>query len=223
MTYKHLFQRALAAAPDRLHFAAHSHSLWPDASWLGHQAAWEDAARLADHKWGRVMGDILPAAQAEVAAELRLPDPSTIVFAGNTHDLLLRIVSARGEHPVHILTSDGEFHSFRRQSQRWLESGRVVLDIVPNGPDFADRFLAAARAGSHDLIFVSQVMFETGAVFTALSDLAALARPDGPWVVIDGYHGFMAIENDLSAVADRVFYVAGGYKYAMAGERGEIG
>ena len=218
MSYKHLFQRALAAAPDRLHFAAHSHSLWPDASWLGHQAAWEDAARLADHKWGRVMGEIYPAAQAEVAAELRLPDPATIVFAGNTHDLLLRIVSARSEHPVRILTSDGEFHSFRRQSQRWLESGRVALDIVPAGEGFADRFLAAARAGSHDLIFVSQVMFETGAVFTALADLAALARPDGPWVAIDGYHGFMAIENDLSAVADRIFYVAGGYKYAMAGE-----
>lgn len=216
--YKHLFQRALAAAPDRLHFAAHSHSLWPDASWLGHQAAWEDAARLADHKWGRVMGEILPAAQGEVAVELRLPDPSTIVFAGNTHDLLLRIVSARGENPVRILTSDGEFHSFRRQSQRWLESGRVVLDIVANGEGFAERFLAAAHAGGHDMIFVSQVMFETGTVFTALADLAALARPDGPWVVIDGYHGFMAIENDLSAVAGRLFYVAGGYKYAMAGE-----
>lgn len=218
MTFKHLFQRAIAAAPDRLHFAAHSHHLWPDASWLGQQAAWEDAARLADHKWGRVMGEIYPAAQAEAAAELRLPDPSSIVFASNTHDLLLRIVSARAEHPVRILTSDGEFHSFRRQSQRWLESGRVTLDIVPNGDGFADRFLAAAHTGTYDLIFVSQVMFETGAVFTALADLAALARPDGPWVVIDGYHGFMSIENDLSAVAGRIFYIAGGYKYAMAGE-----
>lgn len=218
MSYKHLFQRAIAAAPDRLHFAAHSHHLWPDASWLGQQAAWEDAARLADHKWGRVMGEIYPAAQAGVAAELRLPDPSTVVFAGNTHELLLRIVSARGEQPVRILSSDGEFHSFRRQSQRWLESGRIHLDIVPNGEGFAQRFLAAARTGGHDLIFVSQVMFESGAVFTQLADLAALARPDGPWVVVDGYHGFMAIENDLSAVAERIFYVAGSYKYAMAGE-----
>lgn len=218
MSYKHLFQRALAAAPDRLHFAAHSHHLWPDASWLGQQAAWEDGVRLADHKWGRVMGEIYPAAQHHVADELRLPDPSSIVFAGNTHDLLLRVVSARAEHPVRILTSDGEFHSFRRQSQRWRESGRVTLDVIPNGEGFADRFLTAARTGDHDLIFVSQVMFETGAVFAPIADLAALARPDGPWVAIDGYHGFMALENDLSAVAGRVFYVAGGYKYAMAGE-----
>jgi selenocysteine lyase/cysteine desulfurase len=37
-------------------------------------------------------------------------------------------------------------------------------------------------------------------------------------VAIDGYHGFMATPTDLSGVADRVFYLAGGYKYAMAGE-----
>ncbi|MEG3181045.1 aminotransferase class V-fold PLP-dependent enzyme [Sphingomonas sp. LT1P40] len=218
MSYKHLFQRSLAAAPDRLHFAAHSHHLWPDASWLGHQAAWQDAARLADHKWGRVMDEFWPAAQRHVAAELNLPDPSTIVFAGNTHDLILRIVSARSEQPVRILTSDGEFHSFRRQSERWVESGRVVIDAIPVGDGFDARFLAAARTGNHDLIFVSQVMFGTGAIFAALPELAALARPDGPWVVVDGYHGFMAMEADLSAVAANIFYTAGGYKYAMSGE-----
>jgi len=37
-------------------------------------------------------------------------------------------------------------------------------------------------------------------------------------VVIDGYHGFMAVPTDLAAVAGRAFYLAGGYKYAMAGE-----
>lgn len=218
--YKHLFQRSIAAAPDRLHMAAHSHHLWPDASFVGHQAAWQDAARFADRKWDRVMGEIWPAAQAHVAAELRLPDPASVVFAGNTHDLILRIVSARSERPLRVLASDGEFHSFRRQAHRWVESGRIVLDTVARGPDFAARLIAAAQRGAHDLIFVSQVMFETGAVLDAdtLARLAALAHPDGPWVVIDGYHGFMAVESDLSGIADRVFYLAGGYKYAMAGE-----
>ena len=37
-------------------------------------------------------------------------------------------------------------------------------------------------------------------------------------MVIDGYHGFMATPTDLSGIHDRVFYLAGGYKYAMAGE-----
>ena len=212
-SYKHLFQRAIAAAPERLHFAAHSHHLWPDASYVGQLAAWEDGVRLADRKWERVMGEIWPAAQRHVAAELGLPDPSTIVFAPNTHELLLRIASALPRRPFRILTSDGEFHSFRRQSVRWEEAGTAQVTRVPLAS-----LVEAARSGTYDLIFVSQVQFGTGHVFHEIEELAALARPEGPWVVIDGYHGFMAMETDLSAVADRVFYLAGGYKYAMAGE-----
>ena len=213
MSYKRLFQRAIAAAPDRLHFAAHSHHLWPDASYVGQLACWEDGVRLADNKWGRVMGEIWPAAQYHVARELNLPAPSTIVFASNTHDLLLRIVSALPQRPLRILTSDGEFHSFRRQATRWEEAGTAIVERVP-----LDRLVDAARAGGHDLIFASHVQFGTGAILSGIEELAALARPEGPWVVIDGYHGFMATPTDLSAVADRIFYLAGGYKYAMAGE-----
>ena len=212
-SYKRLFQRAIAAAPERLHFAAHSHHLWPDASYVGQLAAWEDGVRLADRKWERVMGEIWPAAQGHVAAELGLPDPSTVVFAPNTHELLLRVVSALPRRPLRILTSGGEFHSFRRQSARWEEAGSAVVERLP-----LERIVETARGGGHDLIFVSHVQFGTGHVFDGIAELAALARPEGPWVVIDGYHGFMALETDLSAVADRVFYLAGGYKYAMAGE-----
>jgi selenocysteine lyase/cysteine desulfurase len=212
-SYKRLFQRALAAAPDRLHFAAHSHHLWPDASYVGQLAAWEDGVRLADRKWERVMGEIWPAAQMHVAAELKLPDLSTIVFAPNTHELLVRIVSALPRRPLRILASDGEFHSFRRQSMRWEEAGTATVDRVP-----LDRLVEVAGTSTYDLVFVSQVQFGTGHVFERIAELAALARPDGPWVVVDGYHGFMAVETDLSAVADKIFYLAGGYKYAMAGE-----
>ena len=217
-SYKRLFQRAIAAAPDRLHFAAHSHHLWPDASFVGHLAYWEDTARLADLKWDRVLGEIFPAGQHHVAAELRLPDPSTVVFAPNTHELLVRLFSAFPRKSVRVLAGDGEFHSFRRQSARWAESGTITLDKVATGPGFSERLVERAREGQHDLIFVSQLMYGTGEAFDAIEELAALARPEGPWVVIDGYHGFMAVETDLSAVADRVFYVSGGYKYAMAGE-----
>lgn len=221
MSYKRLFSRALAAAPGRLHFAAHSHHLWPDASYEGHLAAWEDAARLADTKWDRIFGEVIPEARSHVARELNLPDPADVVFASNTHDFLVRLASAwPGPRPVRILSSDGEFHSFRRQAARWEEAGAAVVERVPSAPaaDFAERFLARARAGGHDLILVSQVFFRTGTVFAALAELAELADPAGPWVIVDGYHGFMAVETDLSALADRLFYVAGGYKYAMAGE-----
>ena len=217
---KDLFSRALSLDPERLHFAAHSHHLWPDASFDGQLRAWVEANRFADRKWDVIFGDVVPEAQGHVARELNLPSPDSLVFAPNTHELLLRIVSGVEARPVRILSTDGEFHSFRRQSQRWEESGDAVLTRVPLEPfdTFPDRFIDAARTGGFDLIVVSQVFFRTGQVFDRIGELAALADPAGPWVLLDGYHGFMATPTDLSAVADRVFYVAGGYKYAMAGE-----
>ncbi|HEY0104015.1 MAG TPA: class V aminotransferase [Brevundimonas sp.] len=220
MNRKDLFSRALSLDSERLHFAAHSHHLWPDASFDGQLRAWVEANRFADRKWDLIFGEVIPEAQAQVARELNLPDPNTVVFAPSTHDLLLRIVSGIERKPVRILSTDGEFHSFRRQGERWEEAGEALITRVPLEPfeTFGDRFVAAASGGGFDLIVVSQVFFRTGQVFDRIADLAALADPAGPWVVVDGYHGFMATPTDLSAVADRVFYLAGGYKYAMSGE-----
>jgi selenocysteine lyase/cysteine desulfurase len=94
LSFRRLFSRSLGADPSRLHFAAHSHHLWPDASFDGHVHAWEDAALLADRKWDKVMGEIWPSAQAEVAAELGTGEPDAIVFTPNTHELLVRLFSA---------------------------------------------------------------------------------------------------------------------------------
>ena len=222
MSFKRLFSRSLGADPGRLHFAAHSHHLWPDASHDGQVEAWNDAARLADRKWDRVMGEIYPEAQREVAAELGTGMPGAIVFAPNTHDLLVRLFAALpGGWPISVLTSDGEFHSARRQFARWEEAGAAIVERVPTEPfdTFADRFLAAAREGKHGFIFISQVMFGSGRIFDPIEELAALARPEGPWVVVDGYHAFMAIDRPFSEnAAQSAFYLGGGYKYAMAGE-----
>src|SRR5690606_9914503 len=37
-------------------------------------------------------------------------------------------------------------------------------------------------------------------------------------LVVDGYHAFCAIPVDMAPVEDKIFYLAGGYKYAQAGE-----
>jgi selenocysteine lyase/cysteine desulfurase len=224
LSFKPLFTRSLGADPERLHFAAHSHHLWPDASFEGQVQCWEDAARLADTKWDKVMGQVWPEAQAHVAAELGSGDPSAIVFASNTHDFLIRLQAAcpgRNGAPLRVLMSDGEFHSARRQMARWAETGEIQLDKVAAEPfdDFPERFLETASSGSHDLILVSQVLFNSGRLFDRVAQLSRLARPEGPWVVVDGYHAFMALERPINEeVARSVFYLGGGYKYAMAGE-----
>ena len=224
MTFKNLFSRSLNANPERLHFAAHSHHLWPDASFDGQTQAWIDAAGLADDKWDKVMGQVWPEAQAHVAAELGSGNPDSIVFSSNTHDFLVRLISAcprRNPKELRVLTTDGEFHSARRQFARWAEEGWLILDKVEAEPfdTLTARFLAAAEHGGHDLILVSQVLFGSGRIFDAVTELAEMGRPEGPWVVIDGYHAFMALELPFTeAPARSAFFLGGGYKYAMAGE-----
>jgi selenocysteine lyase/cysteine desulfurase len=224
LNFKYLFNRSLTANPERLHFAAHSHHLWPDASFEGQVEAWEDAARLADRKWDKVMADVWTEAQAHVARELGTGSPDSAVFSSNTHDFLIRLVTAapRGQQgPLRVLTTDGEFHSARRQFARWAEAGWIAVEKVAVEPfeSLTRRFLEAASGGDYDVILVSQVLFGSGRIFAGVDDLAALGRPDGPWVVIDGYHAFMALDRPFSDGAARsAFFLGGGYKYAMAGE-----
>lgn len=213
---KAAFSRFLSAAPNRLHAAAHSHHPWPDVTFEAHLRAWEHAAELADDKWDRVFEVLIPSVRRKVAAVLGLPDPATLTFAPNTHEFVVRI-AADLPRPFRVLTTDSEFHSFARQLSRWEEAGVAVADRVPAEPfeTFPERFVSAYRG--HDLVFFSHVHFNSGYVTPDLDRLVA-AIPDGPMIVVDGYHGFMAVPTDLAAVAERVFYVAGGYKYAMAGE-----
>ena len=219
MNLKPGFSRFLGAAPKRLHFAAHSHHPWPDVSYDAQQEAWMDAARLMDDKWEHVFGTVIPETQQAVAAILGLADPTTITFGPNTHDFLMRIFSCL-EPPVRILTTDAEFHSFNRQSRRWEEAGLAIVDRIPAEPfdTFADRFTREARAGVHDLIYLSQVLFDSGFVIPDIDRVVSAVSEDRAFIVIDGYHAFMARPTNVGAIQDRVFFLAGGYKYAMAGE-----
>ena len=214
------FSRFLDADPKRLHFAAHSHHPWPDATERAHARYWADSATLADRKWSRVLGEVVPAAQAHVARITGLSDPRQVAFAPNTHEFVTRIYSCLDpSRPARVLTSASEFHSFRRQTRRLQEAGRAVVTEIPAEPweTFTDRFCEAAHEADWDLVWLSHVLFDSGFVVPRL-EAVCQAAPASAVVCIDGYHAFCALPVDLAQVHRRAFYLAGGYKYAMSGE-----
>jgi selenocysteine lyase/cysteine desulfurase len=222
--YKHLYRHFLGRHPGELHFTAHSHHFWPDVTREAHLQYWDDSACLVDGKWEYLYGEVIPELRRLIAEVIGCKVPEQIVFAPNTHEFVCRLLSCFDPgKPLAVLTSDSEFESFRRQLARFAEYPWVEVRTVPVEPisSFQQRFVAALGAGRYRFIFLSQVFFNSG---YAISDLpgfmARLADEAGEDAVIalDGYHGFCALPTDIGPFCERAFYLAGGYKYAQAGE-----
>jgi selenocysteine lyase/cysteine desulfurase len=169
-----------------------------------------------DDKWEEFFADFIPRLRRRLGRLLNLSEGLTIAFAPNTHELVNRVFSTLPT-PVEILTTTAEFHSFDRQLRRWEEAGWANVTRIEAEPfaSFPERFLE--RSGRADLIYLSQVFFDSGFVVPDLRGLID-GLPIAATVIIDGYHSFIARPLDLAPIADRAFFVAGGYKYAMAGE-----
>jgi selenocysteine lyase/cysteine desulfurase len=214
------FSKFRAADPARIHFAAHSHHPWPDATEAAHARYWQDSNLLADAKWDRVFGEVVPKAQAHIARIAKLSDPRLVAFAPNTHEFVTRLYSCLEPGRVpRVLTTGSEFHSFRRQTRRLKEAGLVHVEEIPTAPwdTFVERFVAAERRGDWDMVWLSHVFYDSAFIAADL-DAICDAAPARALVCIDGYHALCAIPIDLARVHRRAFYLGGGYKYAMAGE-----
>ncbi|WP_295797870.1 hypothetical protein [uncultured Microbulbifer sp.] len=200
--------------------ACHSHHYWPDATLDAVKDYWQDAALMADTKWDKIFGEKIPTFQREIARVLNLPAPEQIALAPNTHELVYRLISSFDlSQPLRVLTTDGEFYSFARQLLRLEELPNVEVVRVPTQPfaTLPQRFEQELVNGNYQLAYASLVFFDSGIVFPQLLKIAA-RKPDATQMVIDGYHGFFARPIDLSAIADKVFFTAGSYKYLGAGE-----
>ncbi len=214
------FSAFRAQLGELLHCTAHSHHPWPDCTRDAQLQAWEDAAKHTDAKWSKVLGEVLPEAQAHIARELNLSAPEQVVFAPNTHEFVVRLYSCLDwARPIKVLTTAHEFHSFSRQTRRLEETGRVQVTRIAAEPyaTFTQRFVAAAKSDAWDMVWLSQVQFDSGFVVTDLVSIVN-AVPEQALCVVDGYHSFMALPVDWQPFERRVFFVAGSYKYAMAGE-----
>lgn len=219
------YSRFLEGHAGKIHLAAHSHHFWPDVSRDGHMEYWDDCAKTSDNKWDKIFKEIIPYAQTKVAQILNLKNKDQIVFAPNTHELTSRLLSTfLGKENLSILTTDSEFHSWKRQVRRLEEFKSVQVTWLKTDSLLTDRssFLKSIKEElkkNPDLFFISQVFFDSGLAISIdeFKDLASHLS-DQTIMVIDGYHGFAAIPTDLSELEGKIFYLAGGYKYAQAGE-----
>jgi selenocysteine lyase/cysteine desulfurase len=219
MQLKAHFSEFFRSSGDWLHCTAHSHHPWPDVTRAAHLAYWDDAARLTDRKWDKVFGEVVPEAQGHLARHLRLPRSDQIAFAPNTHEFVVRLYSCLDwRRSQRVLTTAHEFHSFARQTRRLEETGRVAVTRIGAEPyeTFVERF-CQSLSEPYDLVWLSQVFFDSGFRVADLERIVRACSADA-LVVIDGYHAFGALPVDLAAIGHRAFFLAGGYKYAMAGE-----
>ncbi|HEY0639784.1 MAG TPA: kynureninase [Pseudonocardiaceae bacterium] len=203
---------------ERLLLTGHSHQAWPDVAALGQAEAFDDAALDVDRKWAKAF------ARAErVRAGFRawLGDPlGEVVLGASTHDLVVRLLSALDlRRRPRLVTSDGEFHTLRRQLGRLAEEG-VELVRLPAAP--ASTLAARAAAAVDDrtaAVLLSAVLFETSRLVPGLGEVAAVCRRRGAQLVIDAYHALGVLQLPIHAMGlGSAWVTGGGYKYLQLGE-----
>jgi kynureninase len=203
---------------ERLLLTGHSHQAWPDRAFVGQKRAWQDAAELVDGKWERAFER---AARVRQGFRRLMGDPDgRYSLAGSTHDLLVRFLSALslGEQP-RLVTTDGEFHSLRRQLDRLEEEGIEVVRVAARPAESVGERLAAAVDDRTAAAFLSTVFFTTAEIAGGLERLATACRRHGVPFVLDTYHQLGVVPFSLRAAGlEDAYAVGGGYKYLQLGE-----
>ena len=209
---------------ERVLLTGHSHQAWPDVAFDAQQRAWLEAADMVDDKWSRAF---------EVADEVRagyrrlLDDPDGHLALGqNTHELLLRFLSALPlrERP-RLVTTDGEFHTIRRQLDRLETEGIEVVRVPTGGGARAEgeTGIAEGIVGAVDdrtaAVLVSSVLFRDARIVEGLDEVAAACALVGAELLVDAYHSLNAVPFSVVGMGlQDAFVVGGGYKYCQLGE-----
>jgi len=203
---------------ERLLLTGHSHQAWPDRGFEAQAQAWLDAARFVDEKWEHAFAR---AERVRLGFRRLLDDrDGYIALAPNTHELVVRFLSALPlrERP-RLVTTDGEFHTIRRQLDRLAEEG-IELVRVPEAPleGLVERLGRAVNDRTAALL-VSAVFFDSGRIAPSLADVAEQCRRHGASLLVDVYHALNVVPFSLlkEGLLD-AFVVGGGYKYCQLGE-----
>jgi kynureninase len=202
----------------RLLLTGHSHQAWPDCAREGVLAAYDDTAKHLDEKWSLAFAK--GRRVKEGFAQLLGDSSGTYALGASTHDLLLRFLSALplAKRP-RLLTTDGEFHSIRRQLDRLAEEGLEIVKLSAKNPNTLAERLAAEVDDRTAAIFVSSVLFSSGRIVPGLHQVMAAAELHGAELLVDAYHALCAVPFSLPREQiEGAFVVGGGYKYCQLGE-----
>jgi kynureninase len=203
---------------DRLLLTGHSHQAWPDVAREGVVEAFEDAALCVDEKWERAF---TKAERVRDGFRRLLGEPDGEIAVGqNTHELVLRFLSALDlRRRPRLVTSDGEFHTLRRQLPRLAEEGLEVV-VLPARPaeTLAER-LAVEVDRRTSAVLVSAVLFEDSRIVPGLGELARACRDAEAELLVDAYHALGALPFRTEEQGlEEAWVVGGGYKYLQLGE-----
>ena len=202
---------------ERILLTGHSHQAWPDVACEAQQQAWLDAAELVDEVWDRAF---------EKANDVRLgfarlldDSPDRIALAPNTHELVVRFLSALNlrKRPK-LITTDGEFHTIRRQLDRLAEEGIDVVK-VPALPaaTLAER-LARVVDDRTAAVLVSAVLYTNAHIVPNLRATLEACERVGAELLVDAYHALNVVPFSLKKEGlERAYVVGGGYKYCQLG------
>ena len=153
-------------------------------------------------------------------ARLLGDSPDRIALGQNTHELVTRWLSALPFHARRrIVTTDGEFHTIRRQLDRLAEEGIEVVK-VPAHPviDLADRI--RREVDDRTLaVMMSSVLYQTAEIVASLGRVADACERHGVSLLVDAYHHLNVVPFDIAAMRlESAFVTGGGYKYCQLGE-----
>jgi kynureninase len=202
---------------ERILLTGHSHQAWPDVAFEAQQQAWLDTAELVDDVWNKAF---------EKANEVRrgfarLLDDSAdrIALAPNTHELVVRFLSALPlKKRPKLITTDGEFHTIRRQLDRLGEEGIEVVKVAAEPAAALAERLAQRVDDRTAAVLVSAVLYTNAHIVPDLRATLEACEWSGAELLVDAYHALNAIPFSLKDEGlEGAYVVGGGYKYCQLG------
>src|SRR6266480_1782128 len=143
---------------ERILLTGHSHQAWPDVALEAQQQAWLDTAEYVDDVWERAFEE---AAQVRRGfARLMDDSPDRIALAPNTHEVVVRFLSALPlKTRPKLITTDGEFHTIRRQLDRLAEEDIEVVKVAAEPAGTLAERLAQKVDDRTAAVLVSAVLY----------------------------------------------------------------